>query len=304
MRTIITLDQWQALLAVVDEGGFAQAAVARHRSQSSISYAIGKLEDQLGTEVFTIEGRKAVLTDIGKALYRRARGLVDEAWQIENMARRLAAGWEETLHIAVDVIMPLPVLFEALEAFDAECGTTRVELLETVLSGTHEALLTGQADLAIMGLVPSGFVGQPIYTTEFIAVANPEHPLHGLDRELALGDLKTQRQLVVRDSGRERPIDAGWLGSEKRWTVSTMQASIEAVSHGLGFAWLPDHRIQRQLECGLLKPLPLAQGGNRQVSIYLVHANPDEIGPAARRLGELIEVAAGQLRKQPVNASS
>jgi DNA-binding transcriptional LysR family regulator len=288
MQTSVTLDQWQALLAVVDQGSFAQAAQARHRSQSSISYAIGKLEDRLGAEIFSIEGRKAVLTDIGRVLYRRAKNLVEDALQIETLARRLATGWEETLHIAVDVVMPLPILFAALEVFDAESGGTRVELLETVLSGTQEALLTGQADLAIMGMVPAGFVGNPIFTSVFVAVAHPDHELHHLGRELMMRDLESKRQLVVRDSGSERRIDAGWLGSEKRWTVSTMQASIEAVSHGLGFAWLPRQRIEQQLESGLLKPLNLKQGGTRPVTIYLVYADPDEVGPGARRLGELI----------------
>lgn len=288
MQTSITLDQWHALVAVVDQGSFARAALARHKSQSSISYAIGKLEDQLGVEVFSIEGRKAVLTETGRALYQRAKNLVDEAVQIETLARRLAAGWEETLHIAVDVIFPLPMLFVALEAFDAECGSTRVELLETVLSGTEEAILTGQADLAIMGMVPSGFIGEPIFTSDFIAVAHPDHLLHRLGRPVLMRDLESQRQLVVRDSGSQRRIDAGWLGSEKRWTVSTMQASIEAVSHGLGFAWLPRQRIGRQLDCGILKPIDLAQGGIRPITIYLVHADPDQAGPAARRLGELI----------------
>ncbi len=288
MKTHITLNQWQALLAVVDEGSFAQAARAPHRSQSSISYASGQLEDRLGAKVFSIEGRKAVLTETGKVLYRRAKNLLEEAVQIEDLARRLAAGWEETLHIAVDVIMPLPILFAALEAIDAECGNTRVELLETVLSGTQEALLTGQADLAIMGMVPSGFIGNPLCTTDFIAVAHPDHKLHQLGREILMRDLESQRQLVVRDSGSERRIDAGWLGSEKRWTVSTMQASIEAVSHGLGFAWLPRQRIQGQLDRGNLKPLNLKQGGVRPIKIYLVHPDPDEVGPAAHRLGELI----------------
>ncbi len=37
----VTLDQWRTLQAVVDHGGFAQAAEALHRSQSSISYTVG-----------------------------------------------------------------------------------------------------------------------------------------------------------------------------------------------------------------------------------------------------------------------
>ena len=45
MALRVTLDQWLVLQAIIDEGGFAQAANALHRSQSSISYAARKLQD-------------------------------------------------------------------------------------------------------------------------------------------------------------------------------------------------------------------------------------------------------------------
>ncbi|MEX6039186.1 helix-turn-helix domain-containing protein [Providencia hangzhouensis] len=38
VKTRTTLDQWITLQAVVDYGGFAQAAEILHRTQSSISY--------------------------------------------------------------------------------------------------------------------------------------------------------------------------------------------------------------------------------------------------------------------------
>ncbi|EXJ13027.1 helix-turn-helix domain-containing protein [Nitrincola nitratireducens] len=55
----VTLEQWQTLIAVVDEGGYAQAAEALRKSQSAVSYAISKLESALGVAVFKIDGRKA-----------------------------------------------------------------------------------------------------------------------------------------------------------------------------------------------------------------------------------------------------
>ena len=58
----LSLDQWRALIAVVDAGGYAQAAEALHKSQSSISYAVHKIESVLGVRAFEIHGRKAVLS--------------------------------------------------------------------------------------------------------------------------------------------------------------------------------------------------------------------------------------------------
>src|ERR1035437_5114774 len=63
-----TLDAWEILQTVVQLGGFAAAAEKLNRSQSTISYAIGQLQDQLGVRLFEIQGTKAQLTEVGRAL--------------------------------------------------------------------------------------------------------------------------------------------------------------------------------------------------------------------------------------------
>ena len=75
----ITLEQWRALQAVVEEGGYAQAAEALHKSQSTVTYAVQQIQKLLDVKVFEIRGRKAVLTESGKVLYRRAHTLLEEA---------------------------------------------------------------------------------------------------------------------------------------------------------------------------------------------------------------------------------
>ena len=62
----ISLEQWRGLLAVIEAGGYAQAAKALHKSQSAITYAVQKIESQLQIKVFEIQGRKAVLTEPAK----------------------------------------------------------------------------------------------------------------------------------------------------------------------------------------------------------------------------------------------
>ncbi|MEX6221803.1 LysR family transcriptional regulator [Providencia hangzhouensis] len=66
VKTRTTLDQWITLQAVVDYGVFAQAAEILHRTQSSISYTISKLEQTLEIEIFSLEKRRAVLTKQGE----------------------------------------------------------------------------------------------------------------------------------------------------------------------------------------------------------------------------------------------
>jgi len=68
----ISLEQWRALVAVVDDGGYAAAAEAIHKSQSAVTYAVQQVEKLLGVKAFRLEGRKAVLTPVGRMLYSRS----------------------------------------------------------------------------------------------------------------------------------------------------------------------------------------------------------------------------------------
>lgn len=290
----ITLEQWRALLAVVDEGGYAQAAEALHKTQSSISYAVHKLEDLLGVQVLEVRGRKAQLTDTGAMLVRRARLLVDEAGELETAARRLSDGWEAEVRVAVDHLFPAQHLFRALDQFSAQAPHTRIQLHETVLSGNEEALLRGEVDLAITPIVPVGFLGDVLLPIRFVAVAHPDYPLHHEERPLGYEDLRSHRQLVIRDSGQKSSRDAGWLAAEQRWTVSHMSTSIQAVRMGLGFAWFPEHAIRQELADGCLKPLPMREGGTRQAQLHLVFANRDCAGPATLQLAQLLRQVVGE----------
>jgi DNA-binding transcriptional LysR family regulator len=274
--------------AVVDQGGYAGAAEALSKSVSTVSYGVHRLEAALGIKLLEVDGRRAVLTRAGAELLRRSRYLLDDALAIERSAVSLAQGWEPVVTLAVEVTFPQDRLLDSLDAFSRLTGTTRVELIESVLSGTTEQLFAGTADIAITAWVPPGFLGEPLMMVEFVAVAHPAHPLHGLGRPLAQRDLRQHRQLVVRDSGLREPRDAGWLGAEQRWTVSHLATSVEAVGRGMGFAWLPRHRIAALLESGALRPLDLVEGALRHHELYLVFADRDDAGPAARALAECL----------------
>jgi DNA-binding transcriptional LysR family regulator len=293
MAPHITLEQWQALIAVVDAGGYAQAAETLHKSQSAITYAVQKIESQLGVKAFEIQGRKAILTPTGQMLYRRALALVDEANDLERAAHRLSAGWEAEIRIAAEILFPSRLLLQSLERFSRESPRTRIELIESVLGGTSDALLNGEADLAISPQMPPGFLGEQLMRIRLLAVAHADHPLHQLGRELSSRDLRGYRHLVVRDSGIKRDRHTVSVEVDQRWTVSQIATSIQAVCQGYGFAWLPEEQIREELQAGILKPLPLREGGSLEATLYLILANPDFAGPGVRRLAEILRESVG-----------
>jgi DNA-binding transcriptional LysR family regulator len=292
MSPYITLEQWRALIEVVDAGGYAQAAKKLNKSQSAVTYAVQKIESLLGVKAFEIKGRKAMLTPTGQMLYRRALALVTEANELEQAAHKLSAGWEATITLAVEILFPSAKLLTCLDQFGQESPGTRIELIESVLGGTADALLSGQVDLAISPQVPPGFLGDVLTQVRLIAVAHVDHPLHHQAHALSYRDLRNFRHIVVRDSGAKRDHRAVTVEVDQRWTVGQIATLIEAVSNGYGFAWLPEEHIRNELETGILKPLPLQEGAIREIPLYMIVTRADFAGPGVEHLAALLKESA------------
>jgi DNA-binding transcriptional LysR family regulator len=284
-----SLDQWAVLASIVDEGGFAPAAEVLHKSQSAVSYAVARLQEALGMPLLEVDGRRAVLTAHGKTLLKRARPLLRDLETLEELAQTLKQGWEPELKLVVDVAFPRARLLEIIAELQKLCPNTEMQVSDAVLSGAEEAITDNRADVVVTAVLPAEHMGQLLLTINFIAVASPHHPLFALDRPLTADDLIRHVQVVVRDSGVKHPRDDGWLGAERRCTLSSMEASLATVKAGLGYAWLPEHLIADAIQQGVLRALPLAVGGSRAVPLNLVLVRPQTAGPAAHAAIEIFQ---------------
>ncbi|MDX1380546.1 MAG: LysR substrate-binding domain-containing protein, partial [Xanthomonadales bacterium] len=259
-------------------------------------YAVQKIEQQLDLRLFEKQGRRAVLTAAGELLYRRAKSLLERAGALERGAAELGADWDPELRLAVEIVFPTWLLLHSLERFGAERPRTRVQLFETVLGGTDETLHERAVDLAIGTYVPQGFSGDPLLRVRFVAAAHPAHPLHALGRPLTLDDLREHRHLLVRDTAVQRTRESGgWRGAEQCWTVSHKATQIAAACMGLGFAWFPEDAIRRELDGGLLAPLPMREGAERFGELYVILADADFPSTGARRMAEILREDVAEL---------
>ena len=284
-----SLKQWAVLAAVIDQGGFAQAAAHLHRSQSAVSYAVARLQEALEVPLLSIEGRKAVLTAHGAVLLKRARSLLKDLDTLESLAHQLERGWESELRLVVDAAFPRERLMSIMGELQRLCPDTQMQLSDAVLSGAEEAISENKADVVVTTRVPNGSLGQWLMDVTFVAVARSDHPLNQSDHPLTVDDLARHVQVVVRDSGLRHPRDEGWLGAERRCTVSSLESSLATVEAGLAFAWLPRHLVDPSFKAGTLRALPLALGATRNMPLYLVLVHPELAGPAARAAVECFE---------------
>jgi DNA-binding transcriptional LysR family regulator len=290
-----SLDHWAVLAAVVDQGGFAPAAAALHRSQSAVSYAIARLQSALDVPIFRLEGRRAVLTAEGEALLKRARPLLRDLATLERLARSMKQGWESALRLVVDAAFPRELLLKIVAELRQLCPNTEINLSDAVLSGAEEVITEGSADVVVTSRVPPLYLGEFLMDVRFIGVARPDHALFQLERPLTVDDLARHVQIVVRDSGTRAPRDEGWLGAERRCTVSSLEASLAMIEAGLGYGWIPEHLMAEPHRLGKVRALPLGAGGTRKLSLHLVVVHPEPIGPAARAAVECFE------RHRPAN---
>lgn len=281
----VSIEQWRVLQAVVDEGSFAKAASKLHKSQSSISYTVAKLQDMLGLKLLQMEGRRSILTEQGIRILNLSRQITRAADNVETAAHLFNSDCEKSLRIAVDEIFPMPGLMAILHQFGLENQQTRILVSQGVLSGPGEMLTNGEAELGVVSKIPEGYLGNKIMDIDFVPYAHQDSPLHC--KLVTTEDLSNERYIIRQDSGLKNKRNEGWLGSEFSWSVSSIEMKIQCVAHGIGFAWLPRHVMEsRDLP---VKPLTLQQDDTRTYPLYLVHHNPDKIGPAAKQLIHLFQ---------------
>ena len=295
------LSQWSALQAVVDEGSFQKAASKLHRSQSSVSYAVQTLQENLGVNLLEVQGRKAQLTEAGEALLRRSRSLTSMAQDIEQYAINLKQGWEAEVHLSFEAIYSFSDLMQVMAKFESKSRGTRVQLHETVLSGSSEVITQKKVDVAITPSIPQGFLGHKLGSMQLILVAHPLHPLveagnkiesqieSQTENNIEESELVQHLQIVIRDSGTGEPTKGGWLKAEKRWTVGHFATAVALLKGGAGFAWIPKSLIEKELGLGELKPINLVHRASFELPFYLVVPNPTSLGPAAQLLAQIIQ---------------
>lgn len=284
----VSLKQWRILHAVIDCGGYAEAAKTLHLSQSTISYTVAKLQEQLGVPLLRIEGRKAVLTVEGRALLDRSRQVLKEAIELEKLARSMGQGWGGEVRLVVDQNFPTDLLMQALGKFHSMGqGAAQIRLREVVTLPAEEVLRDQSIDLVISERVPLGFLGEPLAEVEYIPVARPSHPLLQLGKDASPMDLFQHVEIGIGRNGDSRHNGVP-PGNARVWAMNSFETALAAVQEELGYAWLPERRVRKLLEEGKLARVPLADKQRYKTVFYLIHGRPYAATPATARFADIL----------------
>ena len=264
IRDVLTPEALGLMDSVHRTGSMAAAARALGLVPSAVTYRVRQLEDALDVLLFDRSSRQAKLTEAGKELLREGNRLLLELDQLANRVKRVATGWEPQLTLAVDSVISRGTVMELCEAFFALAPPTRLKIREEALSGTLQALTSGQADLAIgVALEPGNsklFQAKPLGSIRFVYAVAPHHPLAKAAEPVSHDMMLAHRVVAVADSVPSGSgITVGLLGGQDVFTVPGMLDKLDAQMRGLGAGFLPEYLARPYLDSGRLVEKKVAQ---------------------------------------------
>ena len=286
-----SFDQLQVMLAVVEAGSFSGAARRLNRAQSAVTYAVQRLEEQLGTALFDRATYRPTLTEAGRTLLPRARLIADEMRALGDHARGIAAGLEPELTLIVDAMFPMCILLETLRTFGARFPSVPPRIYVETLGGATELVLNGTCAIGLLLTFGSEFEPlqrQHLLGVTMIHVAAPSHPLSQIVGPVPREELRRHVQLVLSDrSGLTGNRDYGVLSSQT-WRLADLGAKHAMLTAGLGWGGMPAHMVAEDLAAGRLKRIAIQSdnAGDDFITLPLCSAYHRDRppGPAGRWL--------------------
>jgi len=194
------LRQLNAVLAVVDHGGFSAAARALHTVQSNVSTHVARLERELGASL--IDRTTGQVTEEGAVVVERARRIqaeLDALVADVASVRDQVAGTGRIGLIGTTARWLVPALVETVAQ---RHPLVRVVVHDATTSALMLQLESGAIDMAVMTLpVPDPeVVTEPLFDEDRVMIVPAGHPFDGYDR-ITLADLDGQ-PLLLEPAGR------------------------------------------------------------------------------------------------------
>jgi DNA-binding transcriptional LysR family regulator len=286
------LRQLEYFVAVAAELNFSRAAQRIHVVQSALSASVGKLEKELGVELFDRSKRQIALTAPGETFLRHARGVI----QTVQMAQSSVEGYRDQLAgtVTLGTLMSWGTLnlAAALEEFRRLNPLVTVHLRQSLTgsAGHLDAIANGQMDLALVSIPssPSPLVVLRRLTQEpMVFVCESTHPL-AHRRRVQTADLDGQDFISFPPGwGIRQRLDANFAAAGIRpngaYEVADYAIAAELIRHRLATTVLPISAANRFPDlCTVPLNPPLTW------TLSLASAAPETVSRATKALVETI----------------
>lgn len=253
----ITLEEARTLDAVVRFGSFAKAAQGLRKSHSAVIYSLRALESQTGLKLLDRSKYRTSLTPVGRRVWEQCKKLLASEQDFTHLCRELGSGWEPYLTIVVDGLIPFESILRALEVLKRQQIPTKVKVFEEFLEGVEDRFLRTDANLMISVIPPQKTALEPVRLCPISSylVAHADHPLAKSRKKATTAQLQAHSYLTVRGSDARLNLPTSVFEDASAYHLSNFQSKKAAILKGLGFGWLPEYMIDRELASKTLRPI-------------------------------------------------
>jgi LysR family hydrogen peroxide-inducible transcriptional activator len=148
-----TLRQFHYLVTLADTGSFAQAARISNVSQPALSQQVKALEERLGVKLLERTATGAILTPIGRSIVSKARSVLGDVRDIEDLARSAATGLSGTLRLGTTPTLGPYLLSPIIADLHRAAPGLRLYVREGIPDAQALALSRGDLDV-LLGPLP------------------------------------------------------------------------------------------------------------------------------------------------------
>lgn len=247
---------------IVDEGGFNKAAQKLNYTQSTITFQMNQLEQELSTCLFEKIGRKMVLTKAGESLIPYVDEILQSIDKLHSFESDLSE-YQGDLRVGVAETQLCYRFPAILKEFHLKAPKARLFLRSMNCYDIRDELLNGTLDIGVfyedVGGFGSSLVTYEIGTFPTILLASPEtqrqfpdfiKPDQVLSLPLVINEPNCIFRQMFEEYLREKSIRLGH--TIELWSIPTIK---NLVASGVGITYLPLFTVQEELKTEVLKEI-------------------------------------------------
>jgi LysR family hydrogen peroxide-inducible transcriptional activator len=287
------------LVSLAEHRHFGRAAEASFVSQPTLSTQIKKLEDELGVALVERTPRKVLLTETGREIARRARGVLAEVDEIKAIAQRTRDPEAGKLRLGVFPTLGPYLLPHLVPLVRRRFPRLELLLIEEKTEQVMRMLREGSLEVGILALPlhDETLHAEFLFEEPFVLAVPDDHPLARRKARLKLADLEDESLLLLEDGHclRDQALELCQLagaGEKVGFRATSLETLRQMVAANVGITLLPTLAI---------KP-PVARTGNVKLLQFSGHAPSRRIALVWRKsssLGPFLERFADVIRSLP-----
>ena len=282
----VTLEEARTLDAFNECRTIAKTAEKLKKANSAVVYALDSLEQKTGVKIFDRSGYRTYLNPAGEKVLEACRKLLLAKSEFNELCLELGQGWETEITIVFEGIYPIQKLMAPIKRLSEEKVPTRFHLHAEFLGEVEKAFLEKKADLMISVLAPKTLHLESVKLEEInvYLVAHKDHPLCKLKKKNETKDLESYPLLTVRGSDPRLNTPTAFLESKSTIQLNDFHSKKVAILEGLGFSWLPEYLIEKELKSGLLKKISWSNDNKHVFAPRLFYKKQRKLGKALQAL--------------------